>query len=302
MFWIIPASVLALALITRALLNPVLTLIARRLLAKDGGTISSVQLSLRPLELRLLGLALFIDAAAALKRKTAKSIEKDTHPFSLQRLLPLRLKRVELRRGEVTFVGKDVPKIRVHDIELAIDNIATRRALDKNLPSLLTLRARIQNSGILTVMAQADALASLPAFTGQAQLEHLQLQDFGGFIAAKTGVEPNGTFDCFVTFSSVNGQLDGAIKPIWRNAEIDPAGRSVGAALKAGLAGMAIELINDDRPGGDAVATALPIKGTLTQPDPEIWPTILGVVRNAFVAALSSGFADMAAPRKRKQA
>jgi hypothetical protein len=44
--------------------------------------------------------------------------------------------------------------------------------------------------------------------------------------------------------------------------------------------------------GGDPrVLGVIPIQGRLDQPDIQIWPTILGVVRNAFVEGISAGFA-----------
>jgi hypothetical protein len=41
----------------------------------------------------------------------------------------------------------------------------------------------------------------------------------------------------------------------------------------------------------NAVATVIPIKGTLTGPDIQLWPAIFGVMRNAFVEGLTSGYA-----------
>ena len=51
----------------------------------------------------------------------------------------------------------------------------------------------------------------------------------------------------------------------------------------------------------NAVATVIPIKGTLTGPDVQLWPAIFGVMRNAFVEGLTSGYAHLpplTAPKK----
>jgi hypothetical protein len=52
-----------------------------------------------------------------------------------------------------------------------------------------------------------------------------------------------------------------------------------------------VRLFSDRVHGRNAVATVIPIKGTLTGPDVELWPAIFGVLRNAFVEGLTSGYA-----------
>ena len=46
----------------------------------------------------------------------------------------------------------------------------------------------------------------------------------------------------------------------------------------------------------NAVATVVPIKGDLTGPDVQLWPTIMGVLRNAFVEGLTTGYAHLPPP------
>jgi len=41
------------------------------------------------------------------------------------------------------------------------------------------------------------------------------------------------------------------------------------------------------------MATVIPIEGRLDQPDIQIWPTVLGVIRNAFVEGISFGFTHL---------
>jgi hypothetical protein len=41
------------------------------------------------------------------------------------------------------------------------------------------------------------------------------------------------------------------------------------------------------------VATVIPIEGRLDQPDIQLWPTIFGVVRNAFVEGMSASFQNV---------
>ena len=52
---------------------------------------------------------------------------------------------------------------------------------------------------------------------------------------------------------------------------------------------------------GKYFAVTIPIKGKLTDPDIQLWPTVLGVIRNAFVQGLASGFANVPPPTAEKK-
>ena len=52
-------------------------------------------------------------------------------------------------------------------------------------------------------------------------------------------------------------------------------------------------IFSDRVPACNAVATVIPIKGNLTDPNIQLWPTIFGVVRNAFLEGLTSGYAHL---------
>jgi hypothetical protein len=45
----------------------------------------------------------------------------------------------------------------------------------------------------------------------------------------------------------------------------------------------------------------VPLKGKLTDPDVQLWPTVLGVIRNAFVQGLASGFENLPPPTADKK-
>src|SRR5205814_2366901 len=69
--------------------------------------------------------------------------------------------------------------------------------------------------------------------------------------------------------------------------------------LEAFLADSAVEIFSDrDR---DAVATSIPIKGKVTHPDAQVLPTVLGILRNAFVESLAEGFGKVPPPTAEKK-
>jgi hypothetical protein len=239
-------------------------------------------------------------------RKTVEVVKKNDFNFAaiLQKVIPLRVDRIELREGEFTLVDATDPKLPsfwVNDIELVVDNLVTRKTLDENAPLTLTMRAAVAKTGIIKVLATADLLSEKPAFTGEAQLTGLRLESLYEWTASKLGLSATGNFDVFANFNSAAGKLSGDVKVVVREAKVMPAKKDFGDEVKSRLANVAIKVLSDRVEGREAVATTLPIRGTLNSVDAQVWPTILGVVRNAFVEGLDWGFSDLPKPTSEKK-
>jgi hypothetical protein len=239
------------------------------------------------------------------KPKTTKKDEGDKEqtedPFNLQaalnKVIPLRADRIELRDSELVLIDATEarrPRFWVNDIEMVIDNLVTRKNLDRNAPQVLTLRAMVERTGILKVLATANVIEDKrPAVNGQAQLTGLMLESLHAWSAAKAGVSAKGTFDAFANFSSADGKVSGAVKVMVKEPDLKPATEKAGDAVKAAIGRMALKVLSDRVEGREAVATTLPIKGSLTEPGPQVWPAVLNLVRNAFVQGLDWGFSDL---------
>ncbi len=222
----------------------------------------------------------------------------------LEKVIPLRADRIEVRDSEINIVDpseRKMPEFWVSDLQIAIENLVTRKELDENVPLALSLRAVVAKTGTLKVLATADLLADKPAFTGEAQLSGLKLESLHEWTAAKAGVAARGTLDTFVNFNSAKGILSGDVKVLIRSPKLSPATDKISDSLKAKMGNLAISVLSDKEEGRDAVGTTLPIKGSLLRPEPQIWPAILGVVRNAFVEGLNWGFEDLPTPTAGKK-
>ena len=215
----------------------------------------------------------------------------------LQALQPFRLDRFEIKDGEVLWIDAQVPerpRLWLHGIGATIENFATRAALARGEPSVLAASGTLQRSGQVSVFASADPLAKGLTFAGQARLEGLELNELGELLAATAGITPRrGTLDLSARFKAVDGHLTGGIKPVLKDPDVQQAKPGLGAKLKAFLADLAIDILSDRVPGRNAVATTIPIEGEIQDPNAQLWPTVLGVVRNAFVAGLSDSLANL---------
>lgn len=172
--------------------------------------------------------------------------------------------------------------------------------MDEEAPLSLTMKALVSKTGVLTVLAHADLLAKKPAFTGQAQLTGLELSTLHEWTKVRAGVSARGEVNVFANFNSAEGVLSGDVKVMLDGAKLEPATGQVDDLLKASFGQLAINVLGDNDKDS-RIATTLPIRGELTEPSPQIWPTILGVVRNVLVEGVSWGFSDLPRPTAKEK-
>jgi hypothetical protein len=220
-------------------------------------------------------------------------------------LAPFRIDRLEIKDGELRWLDArepEKPQLTISDVEATIENFATRPALAKGEPTVLAARALLQRSGTITLFATADPLAKTLTFAGQAELKGLKLVELAEFIDAKAGIRPEkGELDLALRFRAEDGQLTGGLRPVVKGASTEASDEGLGAKLKSALADLSLNVFSDDVPGRDAVATTLPLVGRVDAPQIQAVPTILGILRNAFVRGLAFGMSGLPPPKAEKK-
>ncbi len=246
---------------------------------------------------------IYTERAKTEKKKTTTG-PPDLVPM-LRKVLPARVDRIEVRDGEIEFrdlVDKGQPDLWVHKIEIAVEDLATRRKLSGGEPATVNASAELGRSGQVTMFASANPFARPLAFAGRVEVRGWRIAELYDLVEPQTKMQPTkGTLDVFVEFKSHDGRITGGVKPVLKNAEIKAAEPGIGTRLKAWLADEALHIFSDRVPGRNAVATVIPIEGRLDQPDIQLWPTIIGVVRNAFVEGVSSSFENVPPAKAEKK-
>jgi hypothetical protein len=218
----------------------------------------------------------------------------------LRKVTPLDVDHIDIVDGQVAFIDtsrRERPELWLHDLELSVENLTTRLHLTEGLPVLLTASATVANGGTLSLFVTVDPFEEGLTFSGRVALLGLRTADLYRFIEPATDLQaPEGTVDMFIEFDCRNGELTGGVKPVLKNVKIRPDDKGPFTVLKAWIADAAVKLVSDRVPGRNAVTTVVPIRGTLTGPDVQVWPAIFGVMRNAFVQGLTSGFAYLPPP------
>jgi hypothetical protein len=235
----------------------------------------------------------------AAERKEERQVEDapDAAGEAADELVPLRLDRIEIQDGEVLFVDRtspEQPRLWLHDVEATVENFATRPALARGEPTVLALRGTLQRSGKVSIFATTDPLAKKLTFAGQARVTGLKLTELGELVVSKSGLTPTGgELDLSVRFAAEDGAISGGVRPVLKDPSVRAAKGGVGAKLKALVVDLSLDLFSDDIPGRDSVATTIPIEGSIDRPQVEALPTVMGIVRNAFVAGLTNSLANL---------
>jgi hypothetical protein len=229
---------------------------------------------------------------------------------TVKRIAPAQLHRLQLRSSELTYVfrnekdekGKEqqaaegrstIPKLWIHDVEATVENLATRPEYVEGATTF-AMTAVLNKSGKLTLFATADPLARGITFAGQMALEGFDLKDAYNLVDSKSDVAfGKGTLDLLARFGCKDGKLTGAVQPVIKDAEVKAAKDDFGTKVKAWAANLGVDLLSDRVPGRNAVSTVVPIEGDLTDPQIQLWPTIFGVFRNAFVQGIGEAFSHV---------
>jgi hypothetical protein len=225
--------------------------------------------------------------------------------WGIEKLAPFRIDRGQVRQGTIRWIDASEPErpsLALHDLELTLENFATRKALSQHEPTVLAARGTLQRTGKVEVFATADPIAKKLTFAGQGRLDGLALEDLAALVAAKSGVAlTSGTLDMTIAFRAVDGALSGGVRPILKGASTKAADPGLGPAVKSLLADAALEVFSDDVPGRNAVATTIPIRGSVDDPNAQAVPTIVGVLRNAFVRGVSDSLRGVPPPVAKKK-
>jgi hypothetical protein len=240
-------------------------------------------------------------------RKPAKKKETKEEPAgipdlrpALQKVLPARVDRIDVVDGEVVLRDLTLdrhPEFWLHDIAATVRNIATRRELAEGKQVTLALQGKLGTSGKVAVDLAADPFAAPLKFDGELALRDWRLAELYALTAAAADLQtPEGTIDVFAKFKGRKGAISGGVKPILKNVKVRPVGDDFGDKVKAWLADKGVKLFSHDGSQGREAGTVIPIQGRLDDPDVQLWPTILGVLRNAFVEGITGGFNHLPPP------
>ena len=105
--------------------------------------------------------------AKAKEQSEGKTASDPSHavPDALRKMAPFDIDRIEIHDGELVFVDMSKPakpEIWLSELEVSIENVASRAGMAEGRPVLLTARAKVQRSGEMALFVSAGRAKQIP--------------------------------------------------------------------------------------------------------------------------------------------
>lgn len=212
-------------------------------------------------------------------------------------LLPININHFTVVDGTINLtnvVSQPSTDLSMKNFDLEIANI--RNVLDNTnkFPSPVKASGDLPGyGGTMAFDADMQLLKAMPDFSYKLKVNALQLVKLNDLSKRYAGIDfEKGTLDLVSEMEMVDGKLQGYLKPLTRDMQIfewnEGGKRTVTQFVLELLAEGGNKLLENKVK--DQVATRIPLSGTVENIETGIWPTIIGVLRNGYVSALTNTF------------
>jgi len=212
-------------------------------------------------------------------------------PQEIRDLFPFTLNVVEVRNGLVMFRAPGIStndSLTVRDFNMQLLNLTNVQDLEEPAFADLDVRGFIMGNAPITLTGTIDPNEMVPTFDIDLSIEGAKLVDVNPWLREFLKVDAEmGVFSMYSELAAAEGRFEGYVRPILEDPQFASANEEEGPFRKAweGLVNLAAKILENKQE--DQVATQIPLRGELTEPDVDLVTTIVNLMRNAFVAAFS---------------
>ncbi|RAK02541.1 uncharacterized protein DUF748 [Larkinella arboricola] len=213
-------------------------------------------------------------------------------------LLPIQINRFAVYGGKVDLLNLfEATKTNLSLEKVAVDirNIRNVEDNQSRLPSPVTASGDVPGwGGTMKFQAGMNLLKVFPDFNYNLSFNNLQLVKLNDLAREYGNVDfEKGTVSVISEMAMYDGKFVGYFKPLTKDMKIfkfkEPGEkRTVGRFFTELLAEGGQAILKNHKL--DQVATRIPIQGTVENTETEVWPIIIGVLRNAYVKAFTAEF------------
>jgi hypothetical protein len=207
-------------------------------------------------------------------------------------LFPFKINSAVVHNGSVHFRAfKKNPPVDVYlsHVEATVENLKNVR--DETTPNAATVRvtALAMDQAKLELQMKLNPFSYKPSFQLALRLIGLDVTKLNELSRAYGMFDfEAGFFDLVVETRARHGQIEGTIKPLFRDIKVlslDPDIKedNVIEFFWEALVGVATGVLKN--PPRNQFGTEIPIKGSIDNPSPDVVVTVLNVLRNAFIRA-----------------
>lgn len=213
-------------------------------------------------------------------------------PQEIRDLFPFRLNVVEARNGLVTFRAPGIStndSLTIRDFQMKLRNLTNVQAVAEPAFAEIDVHGGIMGHAPLSLTGRIDPNETKPTFDIDLSIEGAQLVDVNPWLREFLKVDAEmGAFSMYAELAAAEGKFEGYVRPILEMPKFtDRNEDEKGPFHKAweGLVNLAAKILENKQE--DQVATQIPLRGELEDPDVDVVTTIVNLLRNAFVAAFS---------------
>jgi uncharacterized protein DUF748 len=222
-------------------------------------------------------------------RATAEAAKAATNKPDLL----LRARRVSVNGATLGFVNEDAnPHYRLYmaNTNVVVENFTNQKSEGMGVARVT---GRLQGSGPTAVTVTMRPENHGPDFDLNARIEDVDLPKMNDLLRATAKFDvASGALSVFSEASVKNGQIQGYVKPLFKDLKVYEKEKDADKTFSQKVKEKAIDVagkILKNHPRKE-VATVVPIAGPVENPKAGTWPTIAGLVRNAFFKAILPGF------------
>lgn len=215
----------------------------------------------------------------------------------LKKLLPININRFAVIDGTInltSLITQPRADLSLKQFQGEIRNIRNVEDKNKNLPSPVVASANVPGyGGNMDFNANMNLLKIVPDFDYNLRFNDLQLVKLNPLAREYANLDfERGTVSVYSEMAMMNSKLNGYVKPLTKGMKIfklnENKGRSIGQFFTELVAQAGTAVLKNQR--HDQVATRIPLNGTIENIETAVWPTVFGVLRNAYVKAFRGEF------------
>lgn len=213
-------------------------------------------------------------------------------------LLPIQINRFAVINGNIeltSLVSQPRTDFALRKVNGELRNISNVEERPGKLPSPVWVTGDVPGyGGTMRFDADMYLLKETPDFNYNLRFNDLQLVKLNPLTKQYANLDfERGTMSVFSEMAMRDGKLNGYLKPLTKNMKIfawkEPGEkRSVGRFFTELLAEAGSEVLENQK--RDQIATRVPLTGTIENINTPLWPTLFGVLRNAYVSAFEKKF------------
>jgi hypothetical protein len=210
-----------------------------------------------------------------------------------KKLFPFDINRLAVHGGSITYrEPKATPPIdlRLTQVEAEAFGITNKPRKNDPLPTNFKLSSRVFDTGSLSLDGRAQIFSSPTDFESKTRVEKVDLTKINDFTRHYAAFDfSKGDFSLYSEINARNGQLDGYLKPLFKNVGIVDR-----RDFENPFEGFWETLVSTvwqiftNQPK-DQFATVIPISGSIGDPDTALLITLGNILKNAFIQAFRPG-------------